>query len=59
VLGLTQSLSSVAAIVAPPLAGWLIGKGHLTMWGICAGLAPVVGLGIALATRPRAAQPSS
>lgn len=53
VLGLTQSLSSLAAIVAPPLAGWLIGEGHLTTWGLFAGGAPLVGLVIALATRAR------
>src|SRR5690606_38273725 len=32
VLGLSQSLSSIAQIVAPPLGGWLIGHGHLAPW---------------------------
>ena len=32
VLGLTQSLKSVALIIAPPLAGFLIEHGRLTVW---------------------------
>lgn len=61
VLGLTQSLSSVAAIVAPPLAGWLIGRGYLAAWAVIAGAAPLAGLAIAMATRPpaRAAEHSA
>jgi MFS transporter, DHA1 family, tetracycline resistance protein len=44
VLGLTQSLSSVAAISAPPLAGFLIGRGLLAPWAWVAGTAAVLGL---------------
>ena len=50
VLGLTQSLTSVAQITAPPLAGFLIGLGRLTSWGVVA--AAVAALGFALAAKP-------
>ena len=36
VLGLTQSLNSVALIVAPPFGGYLIEHGWLTAWGLAA-----------------------
>jgi len=36
VLGLSTSLMSVAQIFAPPLGGWLIGSGHLSMWAFVA-----------------------
>lgn len=36
VLGLTQSLTSVAQIAAPPLGGYLIEHGVLTGWGLVA-----------------------
>ena len=38
ILGLTQSLTSVAQITAPPLAGFLIGQHWLTQWAIWAGV---------------------
>lgn len=44
VLGLTQSLTSVAQITAPPLGGFLIEKGLLTGWGITAAVIAAVGL---------------
>jgi len=44
VLGLTQSLGSIAQIVAPPLGGWLIGHGLLGSWALVAGLAAGLGL---------------
>jgi MFS family permease len=44
VLGLTQSLTSIAQIVAPPLGGWLIGHGHLGPWAFVAALAAGLGL---------------
>ena len=44
VLGLNQSLASVAQIAAPALGGWLIGLGRLTLWATVAGGAAVVGL---------------
>ncbi|HYP90841.1 MAG TPA: MFS transporter [Polyangiaceae bacterium] len=44
VLGITQSLMSVAQITAPPLTGFLIGHQLLFVWALMAGLAAVVGL---------------
>jgi multidrug resistance protein len=38
IIGLTQSLTSVAQITAPPLAGFLIGRHWLTPWAIWAGV---------------------
>jgi MFS family permease len=37
VLGLTQSLASLANIAAAPLSGWLIGRAHLQAWSFVAG----------------------
>jgi DHA1 family tetracycline resistance protein-like MFS transporter len=50
VLGLTQSLTSIAQITGPPLAGFLIQRGWLTGWGCVA--AAVTLLGLTLASRP-------
>ena len=50
VLGLTQSLTSVAQIAGPPLAGFLIQRGMLTGWGLTA--AGVALIGFVLAMRP-------
>jgi MFS family permease len=47
VLGLTQSLNSIAQIAAPPLAGILIQHGMLTTWGLAASAAALVGLVLA------------
>jgi DHA1 family tetracycline resistance protein-like MFS transporter len=49
VLGLQQSLTSVAQIAAPPFAGFLIQHGALTTWGIAASAITLIGL--VLATR--------
>lgn len=49
VLGLTQSLTSIAQITAPPLAGFLIQHGFLTGWGLTA--AAFSGLGLTIALR--------
>jgi MFS family permease len=46
VIGLTQSLMSVAQIIAPPLAGLLIGRGLLASWALVAAVA--AGTGAAL-----------
>ncbi len=43
VLGITQSLMSVAQIVAPLLAGLLIGRGLLAAWALVAATAAFVG----------------
>ncbi len=50
VLGLQQSLTSVAQIAAPPFAGILIQHGLLTTWGIAA--AGITLVGLLLATKP-------
>jgi DHA1 family tetracycline resistance protein-like MFS transporter len=47
VLGLTQSLTSVAQICAPPLGGYLIERGILTGWGLTASAVAAVGLALA------------
>lgn len=49
VLGLQQSLTSVAQIAAPPFAGILIQHGALTTWGIAA--AGITAIGLVLAAR--------
>jgi DHA1 family tetracycline resistance protein-like MFS transporter len=46
VLGLTQSLGSVALIAAPPLGGWLIGHALLAEWAFVAAAASAVGLAL-------------
>ncbi|MGA3203178.1 MAG: MFS transporter [Bryobacteraceae bacterium] len=50
VLGLQQSLTSVAQIGGPPFAGFLIQHGALTTWGLAA--AAITALGLVLASRP-------
>ncbi len=47
VLGLQQSLTSVAQIAAPPFAGILIQHGALTTWGVAAAAVTLVGLVLA------------
>jgi DHA1 family tetracycline resistance protein-like MFS transporter len=49
VLGLQQSLTSVAQITAPPFAGFLIQHGALTSWGIAASV--ITAFGLVLASR--------
>lgn len=44
VLGVSQSLGSVAQIAAPPLGGFLIGHGALHAWAFVAAVAAGVGL---------------
>ncbi len=46
VLGLTQSLTSIAQIVGPPFAGFMIQHGILTGWGLAAAAASLVGLSL-------------
>src|SRR5689334_885193 len=46
VLGLTQSLGSVAQMIAPPLGGWLIGHALLPEWAFVASIAGAVGLAL-------------
>jgi len=44
VLGIAQSLTSVAQILAPALTGFLIGHHWLAAWGMVAGAAAAIGL---------------
>jgi len=44
VLGLTQSLNSVALIIAPPLGGFLIEHDWLTAWGLTASAVAFTGM---------------
>jgi MFS family permease len=44
VIGLTQSITSIAQISAPPLAGFMIGRHWLTPWAIWAGVLAGVAL---------------
>jgi multidrug resistance protein len=55
ILGLTQSLTSLAQITAPPLAGFLIGRYWLTPWAIWAGVLS----GLALLFEARASSSAS
>ena len=59
VLGLNQSLLSVAQIVGPAIAGALIEHGHLTAWALWAALILAVALVLNLRAREaRQAQPA-
>ncbi len=44
VLGLSQSLTSIGQITAPPIGGWLIGVGHLSAWAFVAAGAAALGV---------------
>jgi MFS family permease len=50
IIGLTQSLTSIAQITAPPLAGFLIGRQWLTTWAVWAGV--LAGLALLFELRP-------
>ncbi len=52
VLGLTQSLTSVSAIVAPVIAGALIDRGWLAAWAIGVGLVALCGMIAAYRYKP-------
>lgn len=53
ILGLSQSITSLAQITAPPLAGFLIGQHWLTPWATWAGILA----GLALLFESRASSP--
>ena len=57
VLGLNQSLLSVAQIAAPAIAGALIDRGHLTAWALWAAL--VMGVALLLNLRARGSRASA
>jgi MFS family permease len=44
VLGVTSSLASLAAILAPPIGGWVLERGLLSGWPLVAGIAAIGGL---------------
>ena len=44
VLGLTQSLTSISAIIAPIIAGALIDRGYLTAWAVAVALVALLGM---------------
>lgn len=46
VLGINQSLASLAAVLAPPLGGLLIEHGHLTAWAVGSAAACLLGLAL-------------
>ncbi len=48
VLGLTQSLTSIAQITGPPIAGFLIQRGMLSTWGMTAAAVSLIGLTLAI-----------
>jgi len=54
VLGLNQSLLSIAQIVGPAIAGALIDRGHLTLWALWA--SAILGLALVLNLRAREAR---
>lgn len=53
VLGLTQSLQSVASIVAPMVAGFLIEHGKLEAWALVAAVSTLIGLILTMRQGPR------
>ncbi len=57
VLGLQQSLTSVAQITAPPVAGFLIQHGALTSWGVVA--AAITLAGLVFASKPEDSEAAS
>ncbi len=50
ILGITQSLQSVAQIISPPIATGLIGMGLLNVWAFLAGAFMLVGFFLSLRT---------
>jgi MFS family permease len=54
VLGLNQSLLSIAQIVGPAIAGAMIDRGHLTLWALWA--AAIMGVALVLNRKARAAR---
>lgn len=49
VLGVTQSMTSIASMISPAVAGFLIGHGQLALWAFTAAL--LGGVGVMLASR--------
>jgi DHA1 family tetracycline resistance protein-like MFS transporter len=55
VLGLSQSLTSLAQVAAPAVGGWLIERGRLGPWAFAAALAAALGLAVSPWASDRAA----
>lgn len=55
VLGIAQSLMSVAQITAPLITGFLIARGQLGAWALMAGAAAAIGLALNVRQRSKAA----
>jgi MFS family permease len=53
VMGITQSLSSVAQIIAPMISGFLIGRDHLAGWALTLSLFAAIGIAL---TRSKSTQ---
>jgi MFS family permease len=58
ILGITQSLMSIAQIAAPPIAGFLIEHRLMYVWGGLAGLSAFIGLLLNLKQPEEAPQPA-
>jgi len=58
VLGLTQSVTSVAQIFCPLLAGALIGRSHLMAWSFCAAGAALIGYFVAQSQFSKSSEPA-
>lgn len=48
ILGVTQSLQSIAQVIAPLIGGYLIGEGHLTGWAWVCSFISLIGLSLIL-----------
>ncbi len=57
VLGLSQSLGSFASVVAPALAGFLIGRGQLAAWAFASGALALVGWALSMRRAPAPPRP--
>lgn len=48
ILGVTQSLQSMAQVIAPLIGGYLIGEGHLSGWAWVSSFSALIGLSLIL-----------
>lgn len=53
VLGVNQSMQSIAQIVGPLVSGFFIDRGYLSVWALCCSGIAAVGFGLALRTPSR------
>ena len=59
VLGINQSLASLASVLAPPLSGLLITHQHLSAWALCAAFVCALGVIMALRSGQAPTSPAS